>query len=249
MSSPNDRRRPSSPWTNGSDPGGRFGRRLLILIAAFALLAFALSWAFPPRQWQDAEEANFVRLILLAAVFIVGAAASRRRLSTMALQLGAWAAVAVLLVAGYGYRFELRELAARTLGELAPSRGRSLDADSISFARAADRQFWIDAVVDGQPVRFLVDTGASNVVLTKADARRLGFRLDELQFTHVFRTANGQTRGAAVRLGRIRIGPLSFDDVEAWVNEGNLGESLLGISLLEKLGSVEIRNDTLTIRR
>jgi aspartyl protease family protein len=232
-----------------TDPGWHFGRRLLILIAGFALLVFALSWAFPPGQWRDAEEANFVRLILLAAIVIVGAAASRRSLSTMAVQLGAWVAVTVLLVAGYGYRFELRELAARTMGELAPSRGRSLDADSISFARAADRQFWIDAAVDGQTVRFLVDTGASTVVLTQADARRLGFRIDQLRFTQVFNTANGTTRGAAIRLDRIRIGPIFFDNVEAWVNEGDLGHSLLGISLLEKLGSVEIRNDTLTIRR
>jgi aspartyl protease family protein len=239
-----------SPWTSGPDrPDGHFRRRLLILIACFALLVLALSWAFPPGQLHDGEEVRFVRLVLLAAVVIVGAAASRQRLSVMAVQFGAWAALMVLIVAGYAYRFEFSDLGHRIMGELTPTRGRTLDADSISFARAADRQFWIDATVDGGAIRFLVDTGASGVVLTKADAQRLGFRLDDLRFTHTFRTANGTTRGASVHLDRVVIGPLVFDNVEAWVNEGDLGDSLLGISLLERLGSVEIRNDTLTIRR
>jgi aspartyl protease family protein len=238
-----------SPWSGGRDQKGQFRRRLLILIAGFALLVLAVSWAFPPRQWRNAEQANIVQLVLIAAVIIVGAAASRRRLSVMAVQIGAWAALTVLLVAVYSYRFELGDVGHRVMGELAPTRGRSLDADSVSFARAADRQFWIDAVVDGEAIRFLVDTGASGVVLTKTDAQRLGFRLDQLRFTHTFDTANGSTRGAAVQLDRVVIGPIAFDKVNAWVNEGDLGNSLLGISLLERLGSVEIRNDTLTIRR
>ena len=167
----------------------------------------------------------------------------------MAVQFGAWASVMVMIVTGYGYRFELRDLGRRIMGELAPTKGTTLDADTISFARAADRQFWIDAVADGEAIRFLVDTGASGVALTKADAQRLGFRLDQLRFTQTFDTANGTTRGAFVRIDRMVIGPIAMDNVGAWVNEGDLGSSLLGISLLERFGSVEIRNDTLTIRR
>jgi aspartyl protease family protein len=241
--------RQPSPWTSGPDPGRHFRRRLLILIACFALLVLVVAWAFPPGQLRDGEEVRFVQLVLFALVVIVGAAASRQRLSDMAVQFGAWTALMVLIVAVYAYRFELGDLSHRVMGELAPTSGRTLDADTISFARATDRQFWVDAVVDGGAIRFLVDTGASGVVLTKADAQRLGFRLDQLRFTQTFGTANGSTRGAAVRLDRVVIGPIAFDNVEAWVNEGDLGNSLLGISLLERLGSVEIRNDTLTIRR
>jgi aspartyl protease family protein len=241
--------RQRSPWTSGPDPGRHFRRRLLIVIACFALLVLAASWAFPPGQMRDGDDVNLVGLVLLAAVVIVGAAASRQRLSDMAVQFGVWGALMLLIVAVHAYRFELTDLGHRVMGELAPTRGRTLDADTISFARAVDRQFWIDAMVDGGAIRLLVDTGASSVVLTKADAQRLGFRLDQLRFTQTFRTANGSTRGASIRLDHVVIGPIAFDNVEAWVNEGDLGNSLLGISLLERLGSVEIRNDTLTIRR
>jgi aspartyl protease family protein len=174
--------RQRSPWTGGPEPEGHFRRRLLILIAGFALLVLGLSWAVPPGQMREGQEVNFLRLVLLAAMLIVGAAASRQRVSAMAVHLGTWAALMVLIVAAYAYRFELGDLRHRVTGELAPTRGRTLDADTISFARAADRQFWIDAEVDGATIRFLVDTGASSVVLTKADAKRLGLRLDQLRF-------------------------------------------------------------------
>jgi aspartyl protease family protein len=176
-------------------------------------------------------------------------AASRQRLSTMALQLAVWVGMMVVLVAGYSYRFELKALSDRVLAEVMPSRGTASDAETVSFRRAADGHFWIDAEVDDLPLHFLVDTGASGVVLTRTDALRLGYRVEALSFDQVFSTANGRTRGAAVHLDRIRIGPILLDDVPAWVNEGELGESLLGIGLLQRLSSVEMRNDRLTIRR
>jgi aspartyl protease family protein len=120
------------------------------------------------------------------------------------------------------------------------------------FSRAADRQFWVDAQVDAQvdgvPIRFLVDTGASSVVLNRSDAARLGFPASSLHFTQEFTTANGRTRGAPVTLREIRIGTIRFSNVDASVNEGELTESLLGMHLLERLSSVEIKQDRLIIR-
>jgi aspartyl protease family protein len=92
----------------------------------------------------------------------------------------------------------------------------------------------------------LVDTGASLVTLTQADARAAGISSGELVFNHRASTANGPARMAGVRLREIRIGQLSIYDVPAAVME-HLNVSLLGMSFLGRLQSYEMRDSKLTI--
>jgi len=104
----------------------------------------------------------------------------------------------------------------------------------------------LDAAVNGASVRFLVDTGASLVTLTPADARTAGIGPSELVFNHRVSTANGSARMAPVTLREIRIGQLSIYDVPAAVLE-NLNISLLGMSFLGRLQGYEMRDGKLTI--
>ena len=104
----------------------------------------------------------------------------------------------------------------------------------------------VDAVVNGAPMRMLVDTGASFVTLTPADARAAGVANGELAFDHRASTANGVVRMAMVTLREVRLGQLSLGEVRAAVLE-NLNVSLLGMSFLDRLQSYEMRNGKLTI--
>ena len=112
----------------------------------------------------------------------------------------------------------------------------------------ADRQghVFVDAFVNGSPVRFLVDTGATEVSLTLHDATAAGFGSYELNFSGRTVTANGTARAAPVQLREIRIGQLSMDNVQALVGE-NLPFSLLGQSFLRRLDGYEMRNGVLTL--
>ncbi len=104
----------------------------------------------------------------------------------------------------------------------------------------------LTAMVNGAPVRFLVDTGASRVTLTAEDARAAGIGLGGLVFNQRSQTANGLAREAPVTLREVRIETLSIDNVSAAVNE-NLTVSLLGMSFLKRLKSFEMRDGALTI--
>ena len=95
-------------------------------------------------------------------------------------------------------------------------------------------------------MRFLVDTGASLVTLTPADAQVAGITPRELVFNHRVSTANGSARMAPVTLREVRIGQLSIYDVPASVLE-HLNISLLGMSFLSRLQSYEMRDGKLTI--
>lgn len=81
--------------------------------------------------------------------------------------------------------------------------------------------FVIEVAVNGTPVTFLVDTGASDVVLTMDDARRLGLRPRTLRYSQRFQTANGEVRGAPVTLREVRLGQLRLFDLPASVNQGS----------------------------
>ena len=104
----------------------------------------------------------------------------------------------------------------------------------------------LDAAVNGAPVRFLVDTGASYVTLTPADARAAGLSPRQLDFNERVSTANGEARIATVTLRDIRLGQFSVENVPAAVLK-NLHVSLLGMSFLRRLRSYEMRDGKLTI--
>jgi aspartyl protease family protein len=104
----------------------------------------------------------------------------------------------------------------------------------------------LDAAVNGAPVLMLVDTGASLVTLTPADARSAGINPARLAFSGHVQTANGTARMAPVTLREIRVGQLSIYDVPAAVLE-HLNVSLLGMSFLSRLQGYEMRDGKLTI--
>ncbi len=118
-----------------------------------------------------------------------------------------------------------------------------------SIAVTGDRhgQYIVGAMVNGTPVDFLVDTGATHVVLAPADAARLGLRPAQLRFTGRANTANGTVALAPVTLRELRIGQLSRHSVAAVVNEAPMGISLLGTSFLDGLEGWEAKDDRLLL--
>lgn len=107
--------------------------------------------------------------------------------------------------------------------------------------------FLVDAEVNGTAVTFLVDTGASSVVLSPQDARRIGLEPERLRFTERFGTANGTVRAAPVELREIRIGQLAQRYVPASVNEAPMGISLLGMTFLSRLESWSVEKGRLAL--
>ncbi len=120
--------------------------------------------------------------------------------------------------------------------------------DEMIVPAGPNGHFMVDAVVDGVEIRFLVDTGATSVVLTADDAERLGYRLDGLDHSERYQTANGEILGAPVVLPELRIGDLEIADVRASVIRAPLSTSLLGMTFLSRLESFEVRNEGLILR-
>jgi aspartyl protease family protein len=123
------------------------------------------------------------------------------------------------------------------------------NASSEAIRKSSDGHYWAEGQVNSARVRFLVDTGATAVALTPADARRLGFDTDTLQYGYRVVTAGGQTRAAAVKLVSITVGGARVENVDALVIEEGLDASLLGMSYLGRLSGFEATRETLILRR
>jgi aspartyl protease family protein len=159
-----------------------------------------------------------------------------------------WAVVGLLLVVGYTYRFELRDVADRVIAELMPGhvagRGRN-----VEVVRNHSGDFAVAAHINGASVAMVLDTGASSVVLTQDAAKAAGLPIEVLTYTVNVDTANGRTRAAAVTLDRLAVGGLTERAVPALVAQpGQLKNNLLGMSFLNRLESWEVRGDRLRMR-
>lgn len=161
--------------------------------------------------------------------------ASTLRLGTLAL-LAFWLVVAGALYAGFSW-WESRQRAA-----LQPY---SEAGGQLVIPRERDGHFYIDGEVNHQPVRFLVDTGASAVAVTEALARAAG--LPEGSRITV-QTAGGPREGRRVHGVPIKAGPLAHNDVTVTVGlRMDDGDALLGQSFLRHF-DVEIGADRMRLR-
>lgn len=118
----------------------------------------------------------------------------------------------------------------------------------VRLGRAGDSHFYADANVDGTDVRMMVDSGASIVALTRADAEAIGINVDSLPEAGFAETAGGRVPVRPVMLDSIDIDGVEVRNVEAAVIDADMPHSLLGQSFLAQLDAVNVEGDTMTLR-
>jgi aspartyl protease family protein len=123
----------------------------------------------------------------------------------------------------------------------------TVDTHVTAIPKAKDGHFWANATVNTRAVRFLVDTGATVVALTPADAQRLGFDAKTLTYDREVTTANGKTYAASVNLSVVGIGQSTVRNVDAMVVKEGLTTSLLGMSYLGRLSRFEATPSSLIL--
>lgn len=182
-------------------------------------------------------------LVLLGAVVAFWFfAQNRQNLGKTLQQALIWGMIFLGMIALYGLWPDIRQTV-RPTQSVITSQGR------IELPRAPDGHYYLSAQVNGAPVRFLVDTGATGIFLSRDDAVAAGLDLADLPFIGSAMTANGPVRTAPVRLDSISIGGIVDRDLRAFVNEGDMRESLLGMTYLQRFSSVEIRDGALILTR
>ncbi len=192
------------------------------------------------------EENDFSRLIYLSVlvVAILGSVLISRRgaYGKMFRQAGVWLLIFMGLVAIVASWQDIRQSGQTT------SFQQSQDG-AIIIPKEIDGHFHLTLTINDRPIDFLVDTGASDIVLTRKDAARVGFDPNRLDYWGMANTANGTVRLATIRLETVRLGEFIDKNIRASVNKAPMEKSLLGMRYLSKFRAIEISNDQMILKR
>ncbi|WP_204114629.1 retropepsin-like aspartic protease family protein [Shimia biformata] len=180
-------------------------------------------------------------LVLLGAAVVFWFVTNHRQsLGKTMQQALAWGLIFLGVVAAVAMWDDIRG-AARPLNAVVSDQGR------IEIPRGMDGHYHINVEINGTPIPFIVDTGASDIVLTKRDARRVGLDPDQLPFVGRAMTANGEVRTAPVTLSEVQLGGVVDRNMPARVNGGDMDTSLLGMSYLQRFSQITIAGNRLIL--
>lgn len=119
----------------------------------------------------------------------------------------------------------------------------------MALPRAKDGHFYAVLTMNGVPVEFMVDTGATQVVLNSDDAQRIGLDPDTLPFLGRAETANGVIKIAFDTVDQVSFGPYTDENVRVSISKADMGTSLLGMSYLSRFDSLQISGEHMTMGR
>ncbi len=166
----------------------------------------------------------------------------RDRLGTAIQHAAIWVLIFLGAILAYGFKDQISSALMPSIPSTGPD-------GEIRLARAADGHFHARIGLNGAPVEFLVDTGASDIVLSRQDALAAGIDLSQLVFTGAAATANGLVSVAPVRIDRLEFAGRTERSVPAVVTDGDMPVSLLGMRYLDRFAEFTVRGDTMLIRR
>ena len=225
---------------------------IFAVIGAAAILLIANGDSGTVLGMKSGQFAGLVYLGLWGSLLGAAILPGRGHFREFARNAIAWIAIILILMVGYLYRYELQDVASRMTAGLVPgSPHTAMNAQgrqTVTLIAGSDGHFTARAEVDGTQVTFLVDTGASSVVMSDEDARAIGIDVANLSYDTPVATANGITTAARVRLDTISIGDIRRDEVAAMVaRKGAMNGSLLGMTFLSTLSAFEFRGDRLIL--
>ena len=246
---------PEGPWRAPSSPPpaspGRSRRGLWLWLGLLAAVGVLLLSAarFLPFERETTDWTEAVRLFGILALVSSGLASARRfDLGATARIMVGWTAIFALTVTAYAFRDDALRLALRARSALIPAYALQDSPHSLVVSRGEGDAFYVIGQVNGAPVRFLIDTGSTDIVLSPADAERAGLTPTGRAFDRPSETANGVGYGAAATADSLSVGPIRLSRVPVSINQAPMSASLLGMPFLQRLESFEVRGDRLFLR-
>ncbi len=240
---------PSATATRPAPPARRLPRLALVAIIAVAVagLVFGLSRLFP-QSLSDTEHGYIGYYVVWLGAVSASMLARGVRVLAFLRAIAIWAVILAALVLGYSFRDDGLGLAQRLLGEVSPATAIATAPGVVTVAQGEGGAYVVMGRVNGQPVRFMVDTGASDIVLTPTDARRVGINVASLAYDHPVETASGVDRAARASVSSLAVGDLRLGPTEVSVNRADMDASLLGMAYLRRLDSFAFKDHRLVMR-
>ena len=185
----------------------------------------------------------------IVALIMVGSSLVARRLpigQTLKMAL-AWVAIFGALFVVFSFRPEIKAVWQRVASDLGGTSHQTAVGDAVVVTRGDNGHFSVQALVNGQPVDFMIDSGATITAITANAAKASHLDVDEAGFPVVLDTANGQTTAKRANVKELRIGGLKLTDHHAVVSESFGETNVLGMNFLDSLKSWKVEGDKMIL--
>lgn len=186
----------------------------------------------------------------VVCLLLLGSSLAARRLpmGQMAKMALAWVAIFAALFVVFSFRFELAAVWERVKSDFSGTAGQSVSGEAIELKRLDDGHYWLQVEINGNPVKFMIDTGATTTAVNSKTALEAGIEVDNSGFPVLINTANGTVQAQRGKAKSLQIGPLTIEDHNVVVSESFGDTNVLGMNFLESLKSWKVENNVMTLQ-
>lgn len=186
--------------------------------------------------------------IVMVVLLVSSLAARRLPLSQVAKMSLAWVAIFAALFAIFSFRFEFQEIWSRMKSDFAGTAGQSVSGEAIALKRQDDGHYWLQVDINGTPVNFMIDSGATTTAMNATSAADANVEVDSEGYPVIISTANGQVSAKRGSLQSMQIGPHKLSDHHVVVSESFGDTNVLGMNFLDSMKSWKVEGNVMTLQ-
>jgi aspartyl protease family protein len=183
--------------------------------------------------------------VVCILLLVSSLAARRLPLSYVAKAALAWIAIFAALFAIFSFRFEFISIWERVKADISGTAGQSISGEAIELRRQDDGHYWIMVDINGKPVRFMVDSGATMTAINATTAREAGVEADG--YPIILSTANGRVAAKRANVQSLVVGPHKIENHPVVVSESFGDVNLLGMNFLNSMQSWRVEANKMVL--
>lgn len=176
-------------------------------------------------------------------------AARRLPLGYVAKAAFAWIAIFAALFAIFSFRFEFKAVWERVKADISGTAGQSVSGNEITIRRQDDGHYWLQVDVNGKPVRFMIDSGATTTAVNASTARETGIQVHADGYPVFLSTANGRVTAQRGIIQSFKIGTHEIGQHNVVVSDSFGDTNVLGMNFLDSMQSWKVEGNVMTLKQ
>jgi aspartyl protease family protein len=161
----------------------------------------------------------------------------------------AWIAIFATLFAIFSFRFEFKAVWERVKADISGTAGQSVSGEEITIRRQDDGHYWLQVDVNGKPVRFMIDSGATTTAVNANTALETGIEVDANGYPVFLNTANGSVAAQRSVILSLKIGSRELGQHDVVVSESFGDTNVLGMNFLDSMQSWRVEGNVMTLKQ
>jgi aspartyl protease family protein len=195
------------------------------------------------------EDQNINLIWAIGALVLVASALFSRRIGfgEIVRTALAWVAIFAVFIVAFSYKDEILGVWNHVFAEVLGENEQQVVGNSLHIRQSTDGHFWINALVNNKPVRFLVDSGATTTAMNLETARESNVEISEIGFPTILTTANGDVEAQRGSIQTLQIGSMTVTDLPIVVAEAFGDSNVIGMNFLSKLESWRVEGNVMIL--